>query len=104
MRSAFILLVALQLLFSRFISFKVSFKVIVYLFRPLILFLYIAITLGQYRIDVGVFLALKRPEYASCRPLFGLPLVVGSPKQCYSYSPCALHHEHGPDVAHEALI
>ena len=43
------------------------------------------------------------PEYASCRPLFGLPSVVGSPKHCYSYSPCALDHEHGPDMVHEAL-
>ena len=30
-------------------------------------------TPGQYRIDMGVFLALGRPEYASGRPLFGLP-------------------------------
>ena len=37
MRSAFILLVALQLLFSRFISFRV----IAYFFRPPTLFLYI---------------------------------------------------------------
>ena len=52
---------------------------------------------------MGVFLALGRPEYASCRPLFGLPSVVGLPKNYYSYSPCVLDHEHGPDVAHEAL-
>ena len=52
---------------------------------------------------MGVFLALRKLEYASCRPLFGLPSVVGSPKHCYSYSPCALDHEYGPDVAHEAL-
>ena len=29
--------------------------------------------------------------------------MVGSPKHCYSYPPCALDHEHGPDVAHAAL-
>ena len=59
--------------------------------------------LGRYRIDTGVFLAL-RPEYASYRPLFGLPSVVGSPKHCYSYyPPCVLDHEHGPDVAHKVL-
>ena len=52
---------------------------------------------------MGVFSALGKPEYASCRPLFGLPAVVGSPKHCYSVSPCALDHEHGPDVAHGAL-
>ena len=32
------------------------------------------------------------------------PLTVGYPKDCYSYFPCALDHEHGPDVANEALI
>ena len=70
--------------------------------HPLPVSLYI--TPGQYRIDMGVFLALRRPEYASYRPLFGLPSVVGSPKHCYSCSPCALGHKYGPDVAHEALI
>ena len=103
MRSAFILLVALQWLFRRFISF-ISFRVIASFFRPPTLFLYIHIAPGQYRIDIGVCLALRRPEYASCRPLFGLPSVAGLPKHCYSNSPCALNHEHGSDVANEALI
>ena len=61
-------------------------------------------TPGRYRIDMGIFLALGRPEYASCGPLIGLPLVVGLPKHCYSYLPCVLDHEHGPDVANEVLI
>ena len=101
MRSASILLVALQLLFSRFISFRV----IAYFFPPAHpLPVYTYITPGQYRMNVGVSLALKRPEYASCRPPFGLPSVVGSPKHCYSYSPCVVDHKHGPDVAHEALV
>ena len=35
------------------------------------------------------------PPKATVRP----PLVVGLPKHCYSYSPCALDHDHGPNVA-----
>ena len=61
-------------------------------------------TPGQYRIEMGVVLAPRRPEYASYRPLFGLPFVVGLPKHCYSYPSCALDHEHGPNVANEAPI
>ena len=69
------------------------------LFRPPTLFLYIHTTP-----DIGVFLALRKLEHTSYRPLFGLPLVVGSPKHCYSYSPCVLDHKYSPDVAHAALI
>ena len=59
---AFILLVALELLFSRFISFRV----ITYFFSPayalhIYTYSYIS-TPDQYRIDVGVFLMLRRPE------------------------------------------
>ena len=35
------------------------------------------ITPGLYRIDMGVFLVRSNgPEYASCRPWFGLPMAV----------------------------
>ena len=35
------------------------------------------VTLGLYRIDIGVFLARGNgPAYASCRSLFGLPMAM----------------------------
>ena len=103
MRSAYILRIALPLLFSRFISFRVIASFFARPLSPVSTHGYVS-TPSLYQIDIGVLLALGRPEYASCRPLFGLPFVVGLPKHCYSYPPCALDYEHGPDVANEALI
>ena len=60
MRSAYILLFALHLLFSRFVSFRVSFIAIAVFFRlptPTYIYSYIS-TPGLYRVDIGVFLAL----------------------------------------------
>ena len=58
-RSIDILLFTLQILFSRFISFRASFRVVISFFANLPLPLYIfSFTLGLYRIDIGVFLAL----------------------------------------------
>ena len=61
-KSVYILLFALQLLFSRFVSFRVSFIAIAVFFRPptpacIYIYSYVS-TPGLYRIDMGVFLAL----------------------------------------------
>ena len=71
MRSAYILLSALQLLFIRVISFRF----IASFFRsPSPACIYV--TPGLCPIDM-VFLARGNgPEYASCRPLFGLPMAM----------------------------
>ena len=72
-RSAYELLFALRFLFSRFIPFRVIAS-----FSSVHPFLYIHIQLRFHsesdQIDMGVFLARgKGPQYASRRPLFGLP-------------------------------
>ena len=53
-------LYVLQLLFSRVISFRVSFGIVVF-FSPTYPYLFVhgyIFTLGRYRIDMGVFLPL----------------------------------------------
>ena len=72
MRSAYILPLALQMPSSRFISFKVIASLFAHPPSPVYTYKDVP-TPGLYRIDMGIFLALGRPEYASCRPLSGLP-------------------------------
>ena len=61
MRGAYILHFALQLLFSQFISFRVSFRSITFFFRPptpACIYRELRFTPALYRIDMLVFLAL----------------------------------------------
>lgn len=72
---------------------------------PIYVYVYCYIsTPNPYRTDIGIFEALRKLEYTCCRPLFGLSLAMEYPKLCYRYPACALDHEHGSDVANEALI
>ena len=87
---------ALQLLYSR----SISFRLIAYFSppaRPLPVCTYL--TPGRWRTEMGVFLALGGgPECASCRPLFGLPLVVGSPKHSLQLPSLCFYWTMGVDV------